>query len=144
MTGQPGLRQQALAAGAEDELDCTNFEVFAHGTTAVFAAELVKTQGECLSATGGKWAGRFFTVPDLRVAAIFAKRTSDNLRQPNPTVVGVALAPEVFRTLRAQGLVTSPPIDNPPPGVPAMTPQFVFERGALPVLKRDAFFFILR
>lgn len=139
-----GLRQQALAAGAAEELDCTDFEVFAHGTTAAFAAELVKTQGDCLSETGGRWAGRFFTVPDLRVAAIFAKRTSDNLRQPNPTVVGIALQPETVRNLKARGLLTWPPIDNPPPGITAATPQFVFERGALAVLKRDAFFFILR
>jgi hypothetical protein len=144
MAAQAGLRQQALAAGAEDELDCTNFEVFAHGTTAAFAARLVETQGDCLSETGGKWAGKFFTVPDIRVAAIFAKRTSDNVRQANPTVVGVALAPAVVQGLRTRGLLTSPPIQNPPPGISATTPQFVFERGALETLKRNAFFFILR
>jgi hypothetical protein len=138
------LRQQALAAGAEEEMDSLDFEVYAHGTTATFANQLVSTQGDCLSAMGGKWGGRFFTVPDLAVAEIFAVRTCSHLRAERPGVAAVALARTIVTTLRSHGLLTSPPIQGPPPGVTATTPQFVFERGALDTLKRSGFFFLVK
>lgn len=143
MANHLSLRQQAVNAGAQDELDSTVFEVFAHGTAATFADRLVETQGGCLSETGGRWAGRFFTVPDVRVAMIFAQRACANTRHERPKIVGIALTLETVHSLRAKGLLTSPPIQNPPPGISPTTLQFVFERGALQELKRLAYFFPL-
>jgi len=143
MANHLSLRQQALNAGAEEELDSPIFEVFAHGTIATFADKLVETQGGCLSETGGKWAGRFFTVPDLRVATVFAERACGNLRHEKPKTVGIALLPVTVQLLRSRGLLTSPLIQNPPPGISPTTPQFVFERGALEQLRSSGFFFML-
>jgi len=137
------LRQQALSAGAVEELDSTDFEVFAHGTSASFADRIVATQGGCLSETGGKWGGRFFTVPDPAVALVFAKRTAGNTREV-PKIVALALSREKYSSLRSRGLVSFPPIQGPPPGVSPNTPQFVFEQGALQELKRFGFFFIVK
>ncbi len=144
MAVHASLRQQALAAGAEEEMDSMDFEIYAHGTTVTFANQLVSTQGECLSAVGGKWGGRFFTVPDIAVAEIFAVRTCAHHRVERPGIAAVALPRTIVTTLRSQGLLTSPPIQGPPPRVTATTPQFVFERGALDILKRSGFFFLVK
>jgi hypothetical protein len=138
------LRQSALQAGAADELADLNFEVFAHGTTSSFATMLADTQGGCLSATGGKWGGKFFTVPDLSVARAFAIRTCTNLPHEHPMVAGLALSREVALRLRANRVLTLTPVENPPHGVPASAQQWVFERGALEDLKRSGFFFTLK
>jgi hypothetical protein len=78
------LRQLALAARAEEEMECLDFEVYAHGTIATFANQMVSTQDDCFSWVGGKWGGRFFTVPDVAVAGIFAMRTCANSRAKRP------------------------------------------------------------
>lgn len=135
------LRQLAVNAGAIDELDTADFEVFAHGTYSAFGTEIVDTQGECLSPTGGNWAGSFHTVADVAVASIFARRECSRRPNEQPMVVGIALPRVVTTTLRSLGLLSSPPIPNPPSGIRDGTPQFVFHRGALNRLKQSGFFF---
>lgn len=135
------LRQQALQAGVREVIEEGPFEVFAHGTTTGPAAALVDTQGGSLSTSGGKFGGKFFTVPSVEVGEAFAARSATQVAGGQPSVVGVALPQEVVARLKAQKLLQLSPIDNPPPGVPPSTQQWVFQPGALETLKREGFFF---
>jgi hypothetical protein len=137
------LRQLAINAGAMDELDTADFEVFAHGTTAGFGTELVESQGGCLSPVGGNWAGSFHTVPNLDVASVFARRGCSKRPGEKPMVIGIALPRSVATNLKSQGLLSSPPIPNPPAGVSDVTPQYVFHRGALETVVHSGFFFVI-
>ena len=137
---RPSLLQQAVAAGAREEIE-GQVEVFPHGTTARIADELVETQGGSLSASGGNFAGKFHTVPDLDVADVFAARTAAKVAGEQPAVVGVALPKAVADRLRSLGQLTREAISNPPPGVSPSTTQWVFKPGALQTLKDQGFFF---
>jgi hypothetical protein len=92
------LRQLAINAGAMDELDTADFEVFAHGTTAGFGAELVESQGGCLSTVGGNWAGSFHAVPNLDVASVFARRGCTKASRQNKLTI---LCCDIFNGLCA-------------------------------------------
>ena len=144
MRAGDSLRQLAIKAGAQEELDTVDIEVFAHGTSSAFGLKIVETQGDCLSPTGGNWTGSFHTVSNVEVASVFANRTCSGKPNERPMVVGVALPRAVAKNLRSQGLLCSPPIPNPPSGVSDVTPQFVFHRGALDRLKQSGFFFVAK
>jgi hypothetical protein len=47
MTTHISLRQMALSAGVEEELDTTDIEVYLHGTIASFGLQIIKTTGGC-------------------------------------------------------------------------------------------------
>jgi RHS repeat-associated protein len=138
---RPSLIQQATQAGVREVIEQGEIEVFAHGTTASVAEELVSTQGGSLSASGGNFGGQFHTVPNAGVAAQFAARSASRVAGQDPVVVGVALPKAISDRLKSQGLLTRDPIPNPPPGVSASTQQWVFQRGAIETLKSEGFFF---
>ncbi|HEX4231263.1 MAG TPA: hypothetical protein VHZ07_21510 [Bryobacteraceae bacterium] len=137
---RPSLLQQAAAAGAGEVIDGP-LEVFLHGTTARMADEFVNQQGGNLAPSGGNFAGKFHTVPDLDVANVFAARTAGKVTGGQPAVVGVALPKAVADNLRRLQQLTREPITNPPPGVSPSATQWVFKPGALQTLRDDGFFF---
>jgi RHS repeat-associated protein len=137
---QPSLLQLATRAGAGEEIEGP-IEVFAHGTTTTFAKDLIETQGKSLSPKGGNFGGRFFTVPDISVAKVFAARSAARMAGESPAVVGVVLPRAVANRLRSEGLLKLDRIDNPPPGVSPGTQQWVFQPGALDTLANEGFFF---
>jgi hypothetical protein len=141
VTTQISLRQMALNAGVEEALDTTDVEVYLHGTITSFGLRIIKTQADCLSGTGGNWAGAWHTVMNMEAAAIFADRSCSNARGEKPIVIGMAIPRIVAVQLRSHGLLSSPPIPNPPAGVSATTPQYVFLAGSFPHLRQDGFFF---
>lgn len=141
MTTRISLLQMALSAGAEEELDTTDIEVYLHGTIASFGLQIIKTTGGCLSRAGGKWAGVWHTVMNLEAASIFASRSCGNARAEKPIVIGMALPRAAATGLASHGFLSSPPIPNPPPGVSPTTPQYVFLPDSFPRLRSDGFFF---
>jgi hypothetical protein len=141
MTAHISLRQMALNAGVEEALDTTDIEVYLHGTIASFGLQIIKTQADCLSSTGGKWAGAWHTVMKLEAASVFADRSCSNARGEQPIVIGMAIPRSLAARLRSHGLLSSPPIPNPPTGVSATTPQYVFLADSFPYLRQDGFFF---
>jgi hypothetical protein len=141
VTTHISLRQIALDAGVEEALDTTDIEVYLHGTIASFGLRIVKTQADCLSSTGGKWAGAWHTVMNVEAASVFADRSCSNARGEQPIVVGMAIPRTLAVRLRSHGLLSSPPIPNPPAGVSATTPQYVFLASSFPDLRQDGFFF---
>jgi hypothetical protein len=144
MISQPSLRQMALTAGAEEALDTVDIEVYLHGTIASFGLKIVKEEAACLSPTGGRWAGAWHTVMNLEAASIFAHRSCSNTPGEKPIVIGMALPRSLAVRLRSLGLLSSPPIPNPPPGLSQTTPQYVFLPGAFDHLRSDGFFFIAK
>lgn len=138
---RPSLLQQAMKAGVREEIEEGPIEVFAHGTTASTAKELIDTQGGNLAANSGNFGGKFFTVPSIDVAKVFAARTASKVAGSEPSVVGMALPKAIADRLRSQGLLRLRPIDSPPVGVSAGAQEWVFEPGALPTLQREGFFF---
>ena len=144
MTTHISLRQMALNAGVEEALDTTDIEVYLHGTIASFGLQIIKTTADCLSRTGGKWAGAWHTVMNLEAASVFAYRSCANARGEKPIVIGMAIPRTVAMRLRSHGLLSSPPIPNPPPGVSETTPQYVFLPDSFPHLRSDGFFFIAK
>lgn len=148
---RPGLLQQARAAGAGDAIDDADLpgklEVFAHGTTAESAAEIISTEGDALSSSGGNFGGKFFAVPSLDVADVFARRAvSRAAAGAQPAIVGIALPEDIVRRLASgrNPLLRSQPIPNPPPGVSPGAVEWVFEPAALEIVKRRGFFFLLQ
>ena len=135
------LKKIALNAGAAEELDTTDFEVYLHGTSASCGRKIVESQGGCLSRNGGNWSGCWFTVAKIDVAAIFAKRSSDRWPSEKPMVVGMAIARDRSAWLQREGLLSVPRTENPPPGVSPTTPQYMFFPGAFQYIQRDGFFF---
>jgi hypothetical protein len=105
------------------------------------ADEFVNQQGGNLTPSGGNFAGKFHTVPDLDVANVFAARTAGKVTGGQPAVVGVALPKAVADNLRRLQQLTREPITNPPPGVSPSATQWVFKPGALQTLRDDGFFF---
>jgi hypothetical protein len=140
---RPSLKQLATAAGVAEEID-EPIQVFAYGTTKGVAQELVETQGGNLSATGGNFGGKLFTVPSAETAEVFAQRAATHVAGEQPGVVGIALPESTVAQLRSQGLLKLSPIDNPPAGVSAGAQQWVFEPGAIQTLKNQGFFFKVR
>jgi RHS repeat-associated protein len=139
---KPSLLKLATGAGAGEEIE-GQLEVFAHGTIAPAAKEMIESQGGSLSPTGGNFGGRFFTVPDVGVADVFAARSAQRAGE-EAAVVGVALPRTFTDQLREAKLLTLGPIDNPPPGVSPGTQQWVFEPGALLDLANKGFFFLIK
>jgi hypothetical protein len=144
MVTQTSLRQMALNAGVEEALDTTDIEVYLHGTIESFGQEIIDTQADCLSPTGGKWCGVWHTVMNLEAASIFAHRSCTNTPGEKPIVVGMAIPRALATGLRSRGLLSSPPIPNPPAGISVTTPQYVFLPGSFPSLSGDGFFFIAK
>lgn len=144
MTSQVSLRQMALSTGAEEALDTVDIEVYLHGTIASFGSKIVEEEAACLSPTGGRWAGTWHTVMNLEAGLVFARRSCANAPSEKPIVIGMALPRSVAVRLRSLGLLSSPPIPNPPPGVSQTTPQYVFLPGAFSHLRNDGFFFIAK
>src|SRR5262245_40889618 len=105
------------------------------------ANNLVNSQGAGLAVEAGNFGGKFFTVPDVDVANVFAARSAAKVAGQQPAVIGVALPLAVSKRLRAQGLLKLEPIPNPPPGISPGAQQWVFQPGALDILKSDGFFF---
>jgi hypothetical protein len=138
---RPTLLRQATDAGVREVIEEGPIEVFAHGTTRTRAQELVETQGDVLSARGGRFAGEFYAVPNVEVADVFAARAATRTAGEQPMVIGVALPRAAADRLRQLGLLKRGLIDNPPLGVPAGTQQWVFEPGALETLRSEGFFF---
>jgi hypothetical protein len=138
------LRQMALGAGVEDALDTIDIEVYLHGTIASFGLKIIETGAGCLSRTGGKWAGTWHTVMNLEAASVFALRSCANARVERPIVIGMAIPRTTAVQLRSLGLLSSPPIPNPPPGVSESTTQYVFLPDSFPHLRNDGFFFIAK
>jgi RHS repeat-associated protein len=146
---RPTLLQQARAAGAGEVIDAADqpgkMEVFAHGTTAEKAAELVENQGEALSAAGGNFGGKFHTVPSKDVAEVFARRTVTRAAAGSrPAVVGIALPEDIARALTNRRLLISGPIPEPPPGVNPGAIEWVFDPAALETVKDWGFFFYVQ
>jgi hypothetical protein len=144
MASNVSLRQLALNAGAKEELDTADFEVYLHGTIASFGSKIVESRGECLSPTGGNWCGAWHTVMNLETASIFASRRCQGTRGEQPMVVAMAIPRSVSTQLRSRGALSSPPIPNPPPGVSNTTPQYVFLPSSFPQLQGDGFFFSVK
>jgi hypothetical protein len=144
MSTHVSLRKLALDAGTEEVLDTTDFEVYLHGTIASFGSKIIETQGGCLSPKGGKWGGVWHTVMNIEAASIFASRTCTNVRGEKPIVIAMAIPLSVATGLRSRGFLSSPRIENPPPGVSDTTPQYVFFPDSFPELRRDGFFFVVR
>ncbi|AFZ22068.1 SpvB/TcaC N-terminal domain-containing protein [Allocoleopsis franciscana] len=141
---RPSLLQQARQAGAAEEIEGP-MEVFAHGTTEETARAMVETQGGNLSAGGGNFGGRLFTVPNLDVAGVFANRAASRAAGEQPAIVGIALPRDTAARLR-QGpnpLLRLGPIDNPPAGVSPGAQEWVFQPGAIDTLQSQGFFFRL-
>jgi hypothetical protein len=131
----------ALSAGAEEALDTVDIEVYLHGTIASFGLRIIDEDAGCLSRTGGKWAGAWHTVMNLEAAYVFACRSCSSARGEKPIVIGMAIPRGIAMSLRSRGLLSSPPIPNPPPGVSETTTQYVFLPDAFPQLSSDGFFF---
>jgi RHS repeat-associated protein len=143
---RPSLKQQAEEAGVRDVIEEGEFEVFAHGTTAAAAEELISSQGGTLSAGAGNFGGSFFTVPSVEVAEVFAARSAGRIAGQEPAIVGIALPRSISNQLRTptEGLLRLGPIENPPPGVPPSAQQWIFQPGAFDALKNQGFFFRAR
>jgi hypothetical protein len=141
MASNVSLRQLALNAGAKEELDTADFEVYLHGTLASFGSKIVVSQGACLSPIGGNWCGVWHTVMNIEAASIFASRRCQGRRGEQPMIVAMAIPRSLSTQLRSGGFLSSPPIPNPPPGVSATTSQYVFLPDAFPQLHMDGFFF---
>lgn len=136
------LLQHAQMAGAAEEIEGP-LEVFAHGASGPVAREIAETQGANLSPSSGNFGGQFYTVPDVKVADVFALRAAQRAGTTEIGVVGIALPRSVVQSMRAQKLLTLGPIPNPPPGVSAGAQQWVFQPGAIQSLKDRGFFFLI-
>lgn len=137
----PSLLQRANQAGVREYIEEGPIEVYAHGTTAAVADKLVVSQGGSLSANAGNFGGKFFTVPSMDVAEVFATRSATKVAGQQPAVVGLALPRAISDQLKARGLLKLGPIENPPPGVLPSAQQWTFQPGALDTLKTEGFFF---
>jgi hypothetical protein len=99
------------------------------------------TQGGAMSPTSGNFEGQLHTVPDARVANVFALRSVERAGTTETGVVGVALPRSVVQSLRSKQLLSLGPIQTLPPGASAGSQQWVFQPGAIETVQKHGFFF---
>jgi hypothetical protein len=147
---KPSLLQQAKAAGVAEEIEGAGepgaIFVVVHGTTETVADEMISTSGGNLSGSseGGNFGGRLYAVPSPQVASVFASRAVDRAGGgAKPALVGIALPSAVVARLRSgpKPLLLPLPIENPPDNVKPGTTQWIFEPGAIGIVKQHGFFF---
>jgi len=141
---RPSLMQQAIKAGAVDELDLakpTDMTVVAHGTTSRVANQMVETQGGNLSSTGGNYGGKLHTTVQLEVAEAYAATSAAKVGDL-PAVVGIAMPRALASTLQANGIMRVSPMTGAPVG--SNPQQWVFSPGAIQAIRDGSYFFIVK
>ncbi|MFT3823206.1 MAG: DUF4157 domain-containing protein [Chitinophagaceae bacterium] len=130
--------QLAEQAGVRAEIETGRIAVVLHGTTETVATSMVENIGASLSTSGGNFGGRLFTATDFRVIDEFAARTVTR-QGGQQGIVGIAMSEETMAVLRQRGMVRSglPIADRP-----GMY-ETIFEPGAIEILNREGFFFIV-